>query len=221
MLIREFSTVTTLPVQVKTIAERVIKGHTTDEITYIGVDVNAKILMGMNHCTSRTVKREGVYADPVITHDIYTANSLTVPETRLVQTKELMHILDPEGCKTAQAAEFDKMVQGLVLPPGLSSVIRDGIHAAWDRVAILQAVAVLLPMAARNLLLPKLNDGKLSLAEIAGMADLPDAYVAVVMSPVWDDTHALLLNLNWPQEPRRAPPPAKPPKLRVHRQSGS
>jgi hypothetical protein len=209
MLIRKFSEVGTLPVQVEDVQKIIMASRAADEINYIGVDINAKILMGMNHTVQKTVERLGPYSDPVYCYDIYMANSLTDQEKRLVQCKELIHIWDPSWCKTDKLAEYENLVARIVLPPGLIDAVKvkDGDQDATDRVAILQALAVLFPMKVRNLLMPKMIEGKLDLDEIAGMADIPASYVAVAMSPVWDNVHNFLINLNWPA-PQIAPDPS-------------
>jgi hypothetical protein len=119
------------------------------------------------------------------------------------------HILDPVECQTATQREFETLVERIVLPPGLVDPFQDELHASIDRIAILQAMAVLLPWDARALLLPPLNAGKLDLEEIATMADLPLPNVAVVMSPLWDDIHVKLLRLKWPK-PYPWPDPSGP-----------
>lgn len=207
-LIRKFSEIGTLPVQVKDVEKAILSKRYKDEINYIGVDINSKILMGMNHTVEKTTTSAGAFSDPTYIYDIYTAKSLTVPETRLVQCKELIHIWDPGWCKTDKLDDYEKLVARIVLPPGLIDAVKvkGGEHDATDRVAILQALAVLFPMKVRNLLMPKMTEGKLDLEEIAGMADLPASYVSVPMSPVWDHVYKFLINLNWPGKPKSPDP---------------
>jgi hypothetical protein len=70
-----------------------------------------------------------------------------------------------------------------------------GNHVMSDRIAILHAVAVLLPLATRNLLLPKLHDGKITLDEIAELVALPRPCVTVAMGDNWGATHRSMISL--------------------------
>jgi hypothetical protein len=129
---------------------------------------------------------------------------------RLVCCKELLHILDPDPIRCAKPEDVDRLIDKIILPPDLVDPVTDigTLQAATDRLAVLQAVAILFPLAARKVLLPKYAEGRLTLADIEDLAEVPVRYVAMVMSAEWEEIHELLLDLEIPRgEPRTVPTP--------------
>lgn len=131
--------------------------------------------------------------EPVRVADITYSQQMPHDWQRLVCCKELLHILDPVHTRVTKPEEIEKLVEKIVLPSDLQDVFNDGIHALTDRVAITYAAAVLFPLAARQILLDRYSEGKLKIAEIAKIAELPPRYAAVVMSELWPSIHAILV----------------------------
>lgn len=125
--------------------------------------------------------------------DIYYAKTLTTDWSRLVTCKESVHLLDPPECRAATDAEVTKLFDRMALRPELQDPIKDGNATTTDRVAIFQAVALLFPFATRQLLLPKLQAGKLTIRDIQRMVDIPMRYVSFVMSDRWEAVHDVLV----------------------------
>jgi hypothetical protein len=111
---------------------------------------------------------------------------------RLVCCKELLHLLDPVDQRTWKAEDINRLVEKIILPPDLVDPILDGLHALVDRVAIAYAVATLFPFKAREILMPTYQAKKFTLADIEEMAELPRRYVAMVMSDAWVEIHKLI-----------------------------
>jgi hypothetical protein len=190
-LIRQFSTRTILPVQVEDVAAALVAAGIADEIYYFwNIEMDTGVLKGaITHWeypagdgkTKRVV-------------DIETARSLPLPEKRLVQCKELLHVLDPATFQVNTREAAFGLVQKIIIPPEFQDPFTDGHLANSDRVAILHALAVLFPFACRELLMKPLAEGKLSLQQIAEFADLPVEYAAVVMSETWPTVHQMMID---------------------------
>lgn len=121
--------------------------------------------------------------------DIYYCKSMSEDEQRLVCCKELLHILDPAGCRAATEEEITRLFQKIGLPPEMQDAAADGAPVSSDRVALYEAVAVLFPYATRQLLMKPYKEEKITLADIARLVDIPYKYVAFVMHDVWDRVH--------------------------------
>jgi hypothetical protein len=113
---------------------------------------------------------------------------------RLVCCKEMLHILDPEFLKARTVETVDRLISEIILPPDVTNLMNDGAHTSLDRVGIWHAVAVLMPLAAVEILRPSLKAGKLSIERIAEIAELPLFAVAVAMSDSWPSLHAQMIN---------------------------
>lgn len=188
-LIREFSTRGTLPVEIEDVIAAIRSRGISDEIYYFwDNNLDPKTLRGY------------------IKHDEYPQPSgppkLAVEITyakmgheweRLVCCKEVLHVLEPAEQRCGKPDEVDLLIEKIILPADLVDPFTDGLHAATDRAALIYAVATLFPLAARNILMPKYSNGKLTLADIEDIAELPARYVAIVMSAVWKDIHDWIL----------------------------
>jgi hypothetical protein len=72
-------------------------------------------------------------------------------------------------------------------------VLEDPNFALVDKVGDLFAAAILLPMAAREALLPAYKDGTMSVWDIAKLAVMPPKYARIVMSDSWPAAYEKLL----------------------------
>jgi hypothetical protein len=90
MMIQKFSKITELPVQVKLVETYIKECKIVDTIEYVGVDINAEVLRGMNIITKRDTTPGVGFGMPTFHADIYYANSLPPDEKRLGQCKELI-----------------------------------------------------------------------------------------------------------------------------------
>ena len=186
-LIRLFSTRESLPVQVDDVIDEFRKHGIKDEIYIWQVEADTDLLRGkIKHWDWEHDGNKTCVAD------IDISKNMDVRWQRIVSCKELLHMLDPPEAQVKSEDEIDHLVEKIILPAGLQDPVSDGYHVNTDRVAELQASAVLFPFAARNLFLKPFQEKKLPLAEIIRLTDLPPRYVAYVMSDIWPGIHELL-----------------------------
>jgi len=179
-----------MPVQVDEVLAKLKIWGVKDDIWFFDVDIDSDILKGqITHWESPwndgSTKR--------FAH-IETAKSLPRPEKRLVQCKELLHLLDPEWSYVDTKQKVRALIQRIIIPPELQDPYDDGMaHANSDRVAMLHAVAVLFPWQVRQLLMPH-YPGVFSAKHIATeIVDLPEKYIVTVMSETWAEIHTILV----------------------------
>lgn len=111
---------------------------------------------------------------------------------RLVTGKELLHILDPMKCRASSSDKVYSLISKIALRADLVEPFSEKDDQS-DRVAVLEALAILFPMAARNELIPFYKAEELSLAQIAELAELPPSYVKYALSDAWPDIHDILI----------------------------
>lgn len=180
-IINEFSARTVLPVEVDHVVDAIRELGLKDEVYFFDDDkINTNVLRGA--ITHWEYPMEGW---TVRVADIYTAGSLSLEEKRFVQAKELLHLLDHRSDRANTAEEVETLINRMILPPELVDFEADGAHAQSDRFAVLYTLPVLFPLAAREVLLPQYEAGKISLEEIAELVALPKSYVEPVMQPHW------------------------------------
>lgn len=194
-LIQEFDVRKIVPVDVNDVVAALGAHGSKDEIYFFPVDIDSDILRGQLVHWDRNEDFE-YPTDPSqklmkSVACIYYARSMTDDWQRLVTCKETLHILDAEGARASSVDVVFKLTEKIVLAPEFQN-ITDGSATLSDRAAMAQAVAVLFPWRARELIMA---DGSLTIAEIAKLVDLPIRYVALVMSETWDSLHDILLSI--------------------------
>lgn len=120
---------------------------------------------------------------------------------RVVVCKEMIHILDPDELLTSTAADMRSLIERIAMPLDLQLGYNG--HEVGDRLAEFQALAILLPKAARAILMPAFKSGNLSAQEIAQHAEIPVRYVDFIMSDEWDRRYRLLTEF-YDQSARRS-----------------
>ena len=189
-LIEKFSRLAVLPVDVNAVlAEIRAMGH-QDCVEFIGVDIDADVMLGKIKVFH---VRNGVYSDPERHANIYYHRGLEPFWQRMICCKELTHLLDPADTHTNNIGDIDQLAERIGLPPEMQDPLEDGPETNRDRLAEWRAAALLLPMAARELLMPAYREGKINTADVARLADIPSKYAAFVMSDNWPKVHELLL----------------------------
>jgi hypothetical protein len=191
-LIRMFSASESVPIDIESEVLAAIRAAgVVDEIYLWSVDIDDSRLRGfVAHWEVWDYEKYEITRQVV---DIYVSNHLEPDWIRLVTCKELLHVLDPEYCRVATEEDVQKLVSKIALPAELQDPIKDGLGANTDRIAIYEALAVLFPMAVRDLLLESYKAGKISRAEIAKLVDLPVRYIGMVMTDEWATIHEILV----------------------------
>jgi hypothetical protein len=189
-LIAEFAGRVDLPVDVNDLLPLLAQnGHGT-EVEFVGVDLNPEILQGKIKIFHL---RNSVYGDTIRCANIYYHRGHSTDWQRFICCKELLHLLDPKGAETSSQEQIDELAAQIGLPQYMQDPLADGFATNIDRLAEFRAAAVLLPFAARELLLAPLSDGRLELSDIAQLSDIPRKYVGLVMGPNWPKIHDLFL----------------------------
>lgn len=191
-LIKHFSVQHSLPIDVNDVLNVLINQNGTDDnVKFIAVELDTAILRGWCKIWH---ERDAVYGQDVRRlANIYYVKDDPTEWQRFVCCKELMHLLDPEGAQTGTLEEIDELAARIGLPPELQNPMADGVQANTDRFAELRAAAVLLPLAAREILLPAFQEGRITIGDIAALADIPGKYAGLVMSSIWPAVHEALL----------------------------
>jgi hypothetical protein len=187
-LINEFSAREILPVEVDDIVAYLRARGIKDEIYFFDADIDTDVLKGT--IVHWEYQAEG-WTYKVA--DIYTARTLTPEEKRMVQAKELLHILDHRVDRANTLEEVEILIKQMALPPSEIDWKTDSDHTRSDRSGILYALPVLFPMAVRDLFLPKLKEDKIDIDFIADIVALPKSAVGFVMSDLWAAVHPRIM----------------------------
>ncbi|MFO1118347.1 MAG: hypothetical protein U1E28_21970 [Beijerinckiaceae bacterium] len=187
-LIQIFASRTALPVDIeKDVLPELRKMGVSDEIyPFWDIELDPGTLQGYCH-REEIPTQDGSYFMTTI------GFAKDGPEMeRLVTCKELLHILDPKTCRVSSADKVYGLISKIALRADLIEPFSDQDDQS-DRVAVLEALAILFPMEARNALLPYFRNNELTLAQIAEYAELPPSYVKYALSDNWPRIHDVLI----------------------------
>lgn len=178
-----FSCFTVLPVDPDEVADHVRSYGIQDEIEFVGVDIDIRVIRGALHHYSY---HPSAYAAPRLCADIYFDRSQPREWRRLIAVKEVLHLLDHSVSKTTSVADCEKLISALSSYNATSSEFDIvSVHAITDLMMLYFAIAVVFPADARDIVYGPYKEGHLSLDEIRIWADLPMEVVALVMTDEW------------------------------------
>lgn len=188
-LLEAFAGEEDLPVDLKAIKAWIVSQGIQDEIEFIGVDIDEEVLRGFLHRFRETPRP---YAEPTWHAHIYYERRQSVDWINMVTCKEMVHLMDGTAGMTKKE-DFDTLIERLSLPLEMKVVLEDPSFALVDKVGDLYAAALLLPLAARDALMPAYRAGDLTFWDIAKLAVMPPKYARLVMSDSWEKAYASLM----------------------------
>jgi hypothetical protein len=108
---------------------------------------------------------------------------------RLVQAKEMLHCLDPNEATSPTKDAVSRLVNDLLFEAAEREI---GLPAQVDHLNFLNALRVLMPIAALDVIRPAYKAGKVTVEQIAAEARLPAPFVAVTLTDEWRIRHGAL-----------------------------
>lgn len=189
-LAQQFEDRTVLPVRLNDVRKAVLAMGEVDRLVFKPVEINKDVLRGIHH---KYWFSPAVYAPRELRVDILYAETLDHPWSRLVATKELIHTLDNGTHSTAKPEEVDDLIVRMARRPELREPMSWGETS--DRYAFWQALGVLFPAAARDLILPKYSEGLISDEMIARRAGIPEQFVGFLMSEDWAEVYTHIMKM--------------------------
>jgi hypothetical protein len=188
-LIEAFEQETVLPIDLNEARKWLLKEKIQEEIEFVPTELNPE---GVIRGFVRRYKahRGGWSIEPIRVSDIYYDTRQSIEWQNMVCAKELLHILD--GACIGDKDKFEALTQRLSLPNDVQHMLEDPDFAFVDKVGTVPASALLLPLAAREVLLPPYKKGVLTAADIAGQAVMPVEHVRTVMSDIWPRVYEII-----------------------------
>lgn len=174
-IFKHFAASSHLPVRLKDVKDFVLRSGSAGKIIRFPVDIDELVLHGM----LRVYRDVPPYADEerVIAQIAY-YQGLDEGYTRLVCCKEMLHLLDSHE----QTAETRKKVSQLIEDVTLPIEAVSSLPGLADHTKLIDALCVLVPTAAGNLLRAAHADRDLSADDLAKLARIPEPFARVVLS---------------------------------------
>lgn len=110
------------------------------------------------------------------------SNGASEGAQRLVQAKEMLHALDPQAATSPTRAAVAKLIDDLLMEAAEREI---GLPAQVDHLNFLNALCVLMPLAALDIVRPVFKAGKVTVEQVAQEARLPEPFVSVTLTDEW------------------------------------
>lgn len=177
-----------MPLEIEEMAQKLIEAGCQDDIVFFpDEEMDPTILRGVHY---RYTVRNGVYSDPNFVTLIVYSPKLSMGWQRVVCCKELIHTCDDPVERTNTPEEVMGLIDKLLGPLSTENFGVADIMAAKDKLALYQALALLLPLSARE---QALASG-LPISKIADWVKLPESLVEIVLDEEWPEIREALLN---------------------------
>jgi len=191
-LVDQLSAVTSLPVEISEIANKIKDMGCQDEIHLFPVDCDPTVVRGVY---TQFRYQAAVYGEPIwVTHIAYCQN-VPLEWQRVICAKELVHIYDPQATRTDTADEVNGLLEKLVGPLSSEDYGFTDLMAAKDRIALYQCLPLLLPKASLELAREQVRAGNKTEHEIAEWACMPVRLVSLMLSEDWENLNGALEGL--------------------------
>ena len=179
---QHFATCVDLPVPLEEIKSFILNTGLVTVIARYPADMSEVVLKGMlqvfRDCPPYAVE------DRVMARIIYPRDAHPY-DVRLACCKEMLHLLDNHNATASDRNLVAKLVEEITLPVELSTALPSIV----DHAKLAHALCVLLPLAALEPLKAAYVAGKLSTANIASIAEIPEPWVRVALLDNWMDLH--------------------------------
>lgn len=185
VILEHFAAYTNLPIKISDVEGFILDRGFVDEIAYHPIDEDPGILAGMLYHVEASAPYRPYAKAQTIANIVY-STQLAVEAARVIVAKELMHIFDADGFAAKTLEQVSRLVNEIALPASVKAELQRLSPAGEnDHNGILLGIAVLFPRDARDELKPLYDDEKLGDEEIASLAEIPEAFVRLIMSEQW------------------------------------
>ncbi len=185
-IIDHFSCYTRLPVKLADIAAHIIETSSVDVIYRYAVDVKPEIIRGI----FRLYHHKPPYAvEGQTVAEIIYSKHLGPFEARFVQCKEMLHAFDDDDHMTSRMEQVVQLAEDIIVPFGVLMKLQ-GLPSRQlisDKGTEFIAVAALLPRDFLDEIRPLYKDGRVTVAQIAQLAQVPSSYVRLALRDDWEE----------------------------------
>jgi hypothetical protein len=185
VILDHFAAYTNLPIKISDIEGFILDRGFVDEIAYYVTDDDPGVLAGMLYHVRASPPYRPYAGGKTIANIVY-SEELSLSSQRVIVAKELLHIFDADGFAAKTQEQVSRLVGEISLPAAAKAELQRLSPAGEnDHNGILLGIAVLFPRDARDELKPLYDKGLLGDEEIGSLAEIPEAFVPLIMGDKW------------------------------------
>jgi hypothetical protein len=176
-----FAAHTKLPVKLRDVRDFILEREVVVRIERYETDLDPSILRGGLH---RYYELAPPYCERPMVARIAYPRDASEGVQRLIQVKEMLHILDPGDATSPTKKDVEDFIGDLLVEEAEKEI---GLAAKEDHLKLLNALCILLPRDALDIIRPVYKRGDLTVEQIAAEARLPASYTRAALSDQWRD----------------------------------
>jgi hypothetical protein len=174
-----FSCYTKLPIKLADVKAFILECNVVSELLRYPVDLDPAILKGGYHLYRDLAPP---YKERQLIARIGYPNTASEAYQRLITVKEMLHVYDPQEATAPTITDVESLISDLLVEEAEKEI---GLAAKVDHSKLLNALCILLPRDALDIIRPEYKKGKLTIEAIAEEAKVPKPYVAIALTDEW------------------------------------
>jgi hypothetical protein len=183
-LLEHFSCYTHLPVKLADVAAHIIETSPVDRLVRYAVDIDPAILQGMY----RQYRHKPPYIPGgEMVGEVIFSKHLDPFDARMVQCKEMLHAYDKGAEVASDQVQVEQLAKDIIVPLGMLIKLQrlPSHQVVSDNGGIFSAIAVLLPRDFLDEIRPLHEQGRVTVAQISQLAQVPSEYVRFALRGDW------------------------------------
>lgn len=174
-----FACYTKLPIKLADVKAFIIEREIVSEIFRYPVDLNPSVLRGGYHLYRELA---APYIERRLIARIGYPRTASEAYRRLITVKEMLHVYDPQDATAPTKDEVESLISDLLVEEAEKEI---GLAAAVDHSKLLNALCILLPRDALDIIRPEYKKGNVTIEAIAEEAKVPKSYVTIALTDAW------------------------------------
>ena len=179
-IIEFFSRFSSLPIRIDDVRDHALELGGVDEIRFHRTPMDSAVVQGVHRMYEEMLNGEHKRVAEIIY-----SSDLSKERSRIVCCKEILHIFDDDR-HTAQSMEVvNSLVEQIIVPFSTGIYGASSNSASSDRLGDYFALLVLLPRDALHEIRPRYEATKLSVEDVARLAQIPVGFARLALSDTW------------------------------------
>jgi len=175
---------TELPIEIQEICDALVDMGYQDDIRVVGEEMDTAQLLGTY--VQFTEPSGGIYSEPHWISLIIYPTNVDFESQRIVCAKELVHVCDAAVSRTADPKDILELAMVLSGKASIGDEPRMTMKVAADILAQQKGLMLLFPKAARVIARQRVEDGEITIADLAELLLLPERTVEDMLDDDWD-----------------------------------
>ena len=179
-IIEFFSRFSNLPIRIDDVRDHALELGGVEEIRFHRTPMDSAVVQGVHRMYEEVLNGEHKRVAEIIY-----SSDLSNERSRIVCCKEILHIFDDDRDTAQSMQAVNSLIEQIVVPFSSGIYGASSNSASSDRLGDYFALLVLLPRDALHEIRPRYEAKKLSVEDVARLAQIPVGFARLALSNTW------------------------------------